>query len=71
MTTGTSTSEEYDILLGEAIAIASRIDHQLADGEFPKGLEWGNVGDMAETVKQLRAVSDRLFAEGEYAPEAR
>jgi hypothetical protein len=65
---GTSASADYDRLLIEATAIAYRIAEQLANGEFPKGLDWGNVGDMAETVKGLRAVSDRMFAEGEYAP---
>lgn len=65
---GTSASADYDRLLIEATAIAYRIAEQLANGEFPKGLDWGNVEDMAETVKGLRAVSDRMFAEGEYAP---
>jgi hypothetical protein len=37
---------------------------------WPEGLRWGDVGDMAETVRGLRAVSDRLFAEGRYAPAA-
>jgi hypothetical protein len=66
---GTSASADYDRLLIEATAIAYRIAEQLANGEFPKGLDWGNVGDMAETVKGLREVSDRMFAEGEHAPE--
>jgi hypothetical protein len=65
---GISPSDDYDRLLIEATAIAYRIAEQLANGEFPKGLDWGNVGDMAGTVKALRAVSDRMFAEGEYAP---
>jgi len=64
---GTSASEEFDRLLAEATAIAMRIAHELADGAFPKGLDWGHVGDMAETVRGLRAVSDRMFAEGEHA----
>ena len=57
----------FDRLLAEATAIATRIAHELADGAFPKGLDWGHVGDMAETVRGLRAVSDRMFAEGEHA----
>ncbi len=67
---GTSVTDDYDRLLIEATAIAYRIAEQLANGEFPKGLDWGNVGDMAETVKGLRVVSDRMFGEGEHAPEA-
>ena len=64
---GTSADAEFDRLLAEAIAIAARIAHELADGELPDGLDWGHVGDMAETVRGLRAVSDRMFAEGEHA----
>ena len=64
---GTSADAAFDRLLAEATAIATRIAHELADGEFPEGLDWGHVGDMAETVRGLRAVSDRMFAEGEHA----
>jgi hypothetical protein len=66
---GTSASADYDRLLTEATAIAYRIAEQLANGEFPKGLDWGHVGDMSETVAGLRVVSDRMFHEGEHAPE--
>ena len=65
--TATSASEAFDRLLDEATTIASRIATELADGGFPRGLHWGHVGDMAETVRGLRAVSDRMFAEGEHA----
>lgn len=67
---GTSASAAFDRLLSEATAIAYRIAEELANGEFPKGLDWGDVGDMAETVAGLRQVSDRMFGEGEYAPES-
>jgi len=67
---GTSVTEEYDLLLIEAMAISARIANELANGQFPAGLRWGDVGDMTETIKALRHVSDRMFAEGEYAPEA-
>jgi hypothetical protein len=70
-TMATSASAEFDRLLAEATAIAARIHHHLADGEWPAGLDWGDVGDMAETVRRLRDVSDFLFAEGEHAPEQR
>ena len=63
-----SASPEFDRLLLEAIEIAGRIHDRLADGIWPEGLRWGDVGDMAQTVRELRAVSDRLFAEGRYAP---
>lgn len=64
--TATSTSAEYDRLLAEAIEISQNIAHELADGDFPKGLTWGHVGDMQETVRELRDVSDRMFGEGEH-----
>ena len=65
--TGTSASPEFDRLLLEAIDIAGRIHDRLADGAWPEGLRWGDAGDMAETVRALRAVSDRMFAEGRHA----
>ena len=65
--TATSASAEFDRLLLEATEIAGRIHDRLADGEWPDGLDWGDVGDMAETVRGLRAVSDRMFTEGEHA----
>ena len=63
-----SASPEFDRLLLEAIDIAGRIHDRLADGEWPEGLDWGDVGDMAEAVRALQAVSDRLFAEGSDTP---
>jgi hypothetical protein len=66
--TASSASPEFDRLLLEAIDIAGRIHDRLADGEWPEGLDWCDVGDMAETVRDLRAVSDRMFTEGKHAP---
>ena len=66
--TASSANPEFDRLLLEAIEIAGHIHDRLADGEWPEGLRWGDVGDMVETVRGLRAVSDRLFAEGRHAP---
>jgi hypothetical protein len=66
-TTGTAASERFDKLLTEATALAYRIADELANGAFPKGLDWGDVGDMAETLAGLRRVSDRMFKEGEHA----
>ena len=65
--TASSASAEFDRLLLAATEIAGRIHDRLADGEWPAGLDWGDVGDMAATVGGLRAVSDRMFAEGEHA----
>jgi hypothetical protein len=65
----TSANETFDQLLAEAIEVSGRIATELADGQFPRGLDWGDVGDMAETVRGLRDLSDRMFAEGEHAPD--
>ena len=64
--TASSASPEFDRLLLEAIEIAGHIHDRLADGMWPEGLRWGDVGDMAEAVRDLRALSDRVFAEGDY-----
>ncbi|MGD8684461.1 MAG: hypothetical protein PVG27_10965 [Chloroflexota bacterium] len=66
--TASSATPEFDRLLSEATETAGRIHDRLADGIWPEGLRWGDVGDMTETVRDLRAVSDRLFAEGGHAP---
>jgi hypothetical protein len=66
--TASSASPAFDRLLLEAIDIAGRIHDRLADDIWPEGLRWGDVGDMAQTVRELRAVSDRMFAEGRHAP---
>lgn len=68
-TTGTAATARFDALLDEAIRLSERIHESLANGEYPAGLNWGHVGDMAETVKGLRSISDRIFLEGEYASE--
>jgi hypothetical protein len=66
--TASSASPEFDRLLLEAIEIAGHIHGRLADGIWPEGLRWGDVADMTQAVRELRAVSDRLFAEGTCAP---
>lgn len=75
MTTTTETAAQaYERNLKVARELANRIADHLTElelgNERPAGLHWGHVGDMAETVKELRVVSDRMFGEGEHAPEA-
>ena len=67
--TASSATPQFDRLLLEAIEIAGRIHDRLADGLWPDGLRWGDAGELAETVRELRVVSDHIFAEGEHAPE--
>ena len=76
MTTRTETAAQaYARNLRVAHELAGRIADLLSEMELelgndlPAHLHWGHVGDIGETVNGLRAVSDRLFAESEYAPE--
>jgi hypothetical protein len=56
-----------------ALALLGRITVALGDHHVPPTdeINWTHAGDMAETRKSLQALSDRLFAEGEYAPAER
>jgi len=52
-----------------ALDILGALDnHDTAPAE---DINWSHVGDMAEIRKELQAISDRMFAKGEYAPEAK
>jgi hypothetical protein len=55
-----------------ALALLERIHEALEnhDDAPADAVNWSHAGDMAETRKSLQALSDRLFAEGEYAPAA-
>lgn len=59
-----------------ALALLARITEALANHddapvEDPDtDIDWGHVGDIAETRKALQEISDRLFSEGEYAEVA-
>ena len=72
--TSETAAQAYKRTLQTARALADRIADLLSDlaigTELPAHLHWGHVGDIAETVNGLRAISDRMFHEGEHAPEA-
>lgn len=34
---------------------------------MPDDVNWGHVGDLAETLRQLKQISDATFREGEHA----
>jgi hypothetical protein len=75
MTTQTKPNalDAYMAAHAEAIALIERIQEAIEnhdDAPAPEEIHWGHVGDMVETRQMLQAISDRLFAEGEYAPEA-
>ena len=75
MTTETA-AQAYKRTLQTARELADRIADLLSEMErelgtdLPAHLHWGHVGDVAETVNGLRAISDRMFHEGEHAREA-
>jgi len=57
-----------------ALALIERIHEAIENHDTvpaPEQIHWGHVGDIAEIRSQLQAISDRLFFEGEYAPEAK
>ena len=57
----------------DALALVERIRDAIAnhdDSPDPESINWGHVGDIAETRKALQEITDRLFSEGEYAEVA-
>ena len=55
-----------------AVALIERIGEALANHDLapdPDALHWGHLGDIVETRRELQALADRLFSEGEYAPD--
>jgi hypothetical protein len=68
------TRTAYDAYLAHhaaALALVERIHEAIEnyDDAPADDLNWGHVGDIAETERQLREIADRLFGEGEHAPE--
>ena len=53
-----------------AVALINRIQVAIANHDLapnPEAIDWGSVGSMEKTRHDLQALSDWLFAEGEYA----
>jgi hypothetical protein len=53
-----------------ALELVERIADAIASHDVspdPESVNWGHVGDIAQTRRELQAISDRLFSEGEYA----
>ena len=76
MTTKTTRTalDAYMVESTASQALIERIHTALAehdDAPAPEQIHWGHVAVMAQTRRELQEISDRLFAEGEYAPEAR
>jgi hypothetical protein len=56
-----------------ALALVERIHEALANHDIspdPESVNWGHVGDIASTRRELQDLADRLFNEGEYAEVA-
>ena len=75
MTTQTKPTalDAYMAAHADALALVERIHAAIENHDIspaPEQIHWGHVGDIAEIRSQLQAISDRLFLEGEYAPEA-
>lgn len=62
-----NASHDYSELKQECARLLHGIIGQFTDKSEPMNVNWGHVGDMAETRNELREISDRLFSEGEYA----
>jgi hypothetical protein len=57
----------------DALALIERIHEGIESNDLvpaPEQINWGHAGDMNEIRRMLQEISDRLFIEGEYAPEA-
>ena len=66
--------DAYIAAHAEALALIERIHEAIEnhdDAPAPEQIHWGHVGDIGRLREMLQAVSDCLFNEGEYAPEAK
>jgi len=71
--TNRTALQAYMVESTAALALIERLHEALAehDDAPADAISWGDYAVMAETRRELQAISDRLFAEGEYAPEAK
>ena len=73
-TTKRTALEAYMAAHADVLALIERIQVAIENHDTapaPEDINWGDASSMTETAKSLKAISDRLFVEGEYAPEAR
>jgi len=65
--------DAYMAAHAEALALIERMQVAIEnhdDAPAPEQITWSHVGDIGRVRGMLQEVSDSLFAEGEYAPEA-
>jgi hypothetical protein len=66
--------DAYMAAHAEALALIERIAAAIENHDIspaPEQINWSHVSDINRTRGMLQEVSDSLFAEGEYAPEAK
>jgi hypothetical protein len=66
--------DAYMAAHAEALALIERIHEAIEnhdDAPAPEQINWSHVSDISHARGMLQEVSDSLFAEGEYAPEAK
>ena len=66
--------DAYMAAHAEALALIERIQEAIENHDIspaPEQINWSHVAEIGRTREMLQAVSDCLFAEGEYAPEAK
>jgi hypothetical protein len=66
--------DAYMAAHADALALIERIHEAIEnhdDAPAPEQINWSHVSEIGRTRGMLQAVSDCLFAEGEYAPEAK
>jgi len=76
MTTQTKPTalDAYMAAHTETLALIERIHEAIEnhdDAPAPEQITWAHVAEIGRMRGMLQAVSDCLFAEGEYAPEAK
>ena len=73
-TTKPTAIDAYMAAHAEALALIERIEVAIENHDVspaPEQITWSDVSEIGRIHGMLQAVSDCLFAEGEYAPEAK
>ena len=73
-TTKTAAIDAYMAAHAEALALIERMQEAIENHDVspaPEQITWSDVSEIGRIRGMLQAVSDCLFAEGEYAPDAK
>lgn len=71
MSTTRNASDAYATYQREIAQLVDELAAKVSEisAQDPKGKDWTHVGDLAELKRELKAMTDRLYVRGEYAPE--